>query len=229
VIQIGPSLAAARRARGLELRDAEQLTCLRAKYLAALEEERYYDLPGRAYARAFLRTYATALDLDADKLVAEFDEQLPALAEEPVALPPRKRRQFRVTWRLAPIAAVLAVAIALVWSALTGNQTPKVTAFTPPPHPPAAAATESHVRAAHKTITHALVVEATGGPCWVLARRNDENGAVLAQQTLQPGEKLRLTAPHVWLRLGAPWNVSVRRGAHTAHLGAVQQPLNLSI
>jgi cytoskeletal protein RodZ len=210
------------------LRDAEQLTCLRAKYLAALEEERYYDLPGRAYARAFLRTYATALDLDADRLVAEFDEQLPALAEEPIALPPRKRRPVRITWRLAPVAAAAAVAVALVWSALTGNQTPKVTAFKPPAPEPAAAATESHVRAAHKTITHALVIRATG-PCWVLARRNDTNGGVLAQRTLQPGETLRLTAPHVWLRLGAPWNVTVRRGAHTIHLGAAQQPLNLSI
>ena len=210
------------------MRDVEQLTCLRSSYLAALEEERYYDLPGRAYARAFLRTYANALDLDADKLVAEFDEQLPALVEEPVALPRRRRRHFRVTWRLAPVAAVLAIATALVWSALTGNETPKVTAFTPPAPPPAAAATESHVRAAHKTVTHALVIRATG-PCWVLARRNDENGAVLEQRTLQPGETLRLTAPHVWLRLGAPWNVSVRRGAHTAQLGAAQQPLNLSI
>ena len=214
------------------MRDAEQLTCLRSTYLAALEEERYYDLPGRAYARAFLRTYATVLDLDADTLVAEFDEQLPALAEEPVALPPRKRRQFRVSWRLVPIIAVLAIAIALVWSALTGNQTPKVKAFKQPAPQRGVATTESHVRAAHKTISHtpgALVIEATHGPCWVLARRNDQNGAVLAQQTLQPGETLRLTAPHVWLRLGAPWDVSVRRGAHTAHLGALQQPLNLSI
>jgi Helix-turn-helix domain len=227
VIQIGPSLAAARRARGLELRDAEQLTCLRSKYLAALEEERYYDLPGRTYARAFLRTYAAALDLDADKLVVEFDEQFPELAEEPIALPPRRRRPIRFTWRIAPIAAGIAIVVALVWSAWTGNQAPKATTFPAPPAP-----AESHVRAAHKTIAHragALVIQATGGPCWVLARRDDENGAVLAQQTLQPGQSLRLTAPHVWLRLGAPWNVSVRRGVHIAHLGTVQQPLNLSI
>ena len=226
MIQIGPSLAAARRARGLELRDVEQLTCLRSDYLAALEEERYYDLPGRTYARAFLRSYANALDLDADRLVAEFDEQLPRLVEEPIALPPRKRRSFRITWRLVPVAAAPAIAVALVWSALTGNETPKVTAFTPPAPQPAA--TESHVRAAHRTITHALVIRATG-PCWVLARRNDANGAVLAQETLQTGQTLRLTAPRVWLRLGAPWNVTVRRGARVAHLGALQQPLNLSI
>jgi hypothetical protein len=227
VIQIGPSLAAARRARGLELPDAEQLTCLRSKYLAALEDERYYDLPGRAYARAFLRTYAAALDLDADRLVAEFDEQFPELAEEPITLPQPKRRQARVTWRLAPVAAVLAIAAALVWSAWTGNSRPKVTALSPPP---AAAASESHVRAAHKTIAHragALVIRATAGPCWVLARRGGENGAVLAQETLQPGQTLRLSAPHVWLRLGAPWNATVHRGTRAAQLGTTQHPLNV--
>jgi cytoskeletal protein RodZ len=228
VIQIGPSLAAARRARGLELRDAEQLTCLRSKYLAALEDERYYDLPGRTYARAFLRTYANALGLDADKLVAEFDEQFPELAEEPIALPPPKQRRVRADWRLAPVAAVLAIAVALVWSAWRGNQTPKATSFSPPAV--AAAATESHVRAAHKTITQrpsALVIRATDGPCWVLARRDDASGALLAQQTLQPGQTLRLSAPHVWLRLGAPWNASVHRGTHAAQLGTTQLPLNI--
>jgi hypothetical protein len=226
VIQIGPSLAAARRARGLELRDAEQLTRLRAKYLAALEDERYYDLPGRTYARAFLRTYATALDLDAEKLVAEFDEQFPEIVEEPIALPPPKRRNVRVTWRMAPVAAALAIVVALVWSPWSGNQAPRATALTPP----APAATESHVRAAHKTIAHrpgALVIQATGGPCWVLARRGGETGAVLAQQTLQPGQTLRLSAPHVWLRLGAPWNATVHRGARTEQLGTAQRPLNI--
>jgi hypothetical protein len=226
VIQIGPSLAAARRARGLELRDAEQLTCLRSKYLAALEDERYYDLPGRTYARAFLRTYANALGLDADKLVAEFDEQFPELAEGPIVLPPPKLRRLRVDWRLAPVAAVLAIVTALVWSAWRGDQTPKATSFSPP----AAAAAASHVRAAHKTIIQrpsALVIRATGGPCWVLARRDDASGAVLAQQTLQPGQTLRLSAPHVWLRLGAPWNASVHRGTRAAQLGTTQLPLNI--
>ena len=210
------------------MRDAEQLTCLRSKYLAALEDERYYDLPGRTYARAFLRTYANALGLDADKLVAEFDEQFPELAEEPIALPPPKRRRVRLTWRLAPVAAVVAVGVALVWSAWTGNQTPKETSFSPPAA--SAAATETHVRAAHKTIVHrpsALVIQATGGPCWVLARRDDASGAVLAQQTLQPGQTLRLSAPHVWLRLGAPWNASVHRGTRAAPLGTEQRPVNV--
>ena len=74
---IGATLAAAREARGLGLSEAEELTCMRSRYLAALEREDYAKLPGRAYTRAFLRTYANALGLDADKVVAKFEEQEP--------------------------------------------------------------------------------------------------------------------------------------------------------
>ena len=73
MFDIGASLAAARESRGLSLVDAERLTCVRGKYLAALEQNDYDALPGRTYARAFLRTYASALGLDADKFVAAFE------------------------------------------------------------------------------------------------------------------------------------------------------------
>src|SRR4051812_37466688 len=94
MFEIGASLAEARRARGLAVHDAEQLTCMRAKYLTALEEERFDELPGRAYARAFLRTYATALGLQGDRFVAEFDEQRPEPEEEEPAPDFRPREPF---------------------------------------------------------------------------------------------------------------------------------------
>jgi hypothetical protein len=59
-----------------------------------------------------------------------------------------------------------------------------------------------------------LVVRAVGGPCWVQARRGGPSGAVLAERTLAAGESLHLSTQHVWLRLGAPWNVRVQRGTH---------------
>lgn len=65
VFEIGASLAAAR-ARGLGLADAERLTCIRTRHLAALESDSFDSIPGRAYARGFLRTYEGALGLDAD-------------------------------------------------------------------------------------------------------------------------------------------------------------------
>ena len=71
-----------------------------------------------------------------------------------------------------------------------------------------------------------LVVRAAG-PCWVQARRSGANGAVLAERTLETGETLRLSGTKVWLRLGAPWNVSVRRGSHVVPLPTTSQPIDV--
>jgi cytoskeleton protein RodZ len=138
MFEIGASLAAARRARGLGLRDAEQLTCMRAKYLTALEEDRFDELPGRTYARAFLRTYAAALGLQPDRFVAEFDAQQPEPEEEETVPEFRPRQPFRIPPSVPALAAV-AVAALLVWSAWSGDRTLNPT-VRPPAAPVAAAA-----------------------------------------------------------------------------------------
>ena len=51
MFEIGSSLRQARQHRGLELADAERDTRIRAKYLGALEEERFDVLPDFAAER----------------------------------------------------------------------------------------------------------------------------------------------------------------------------------
>lgn len=193
---------------------------MRARYLVALEHERYDQLPGRAYARAFLRTYASALGLHADRFVAEFDEQMPEL--EPVPAPVQVRRRPRE--RLSLSAAVVLAGAVLVGIAIWNQWGGRHQAAAPVQALAAAQAAQPpvrhHVQAARKTIvqpaaaSRPLVVRALSGPCWVLARRGGPTGPVLFERTLQPGETARFHASHVWLRLGAPANVDVRRGTH---------------
>ncbi len=98
MFEIGASLTAARESQGLVLADAERLTRLRERYLRALEEDRFDVLPGRTYARAFLRSYADCLSLDADRFVAEFDQRFPEPVDEtlvPVFGTRRSRRAGR--------------------------------------------------------------------------------------------------------------------------------------
>ena len=66
---IGAILVEERTRQGLELDALEERTKIRAKYLRALENEEWDVLPGAAYVRGFLRTYAGELGLDADELV----------------------------------------------------------------------------------------------------------------------------------------------------------------
>jgi cytoskeletal protein RodZ len=69
---LGSSLADARRSRGLELRDAERETMIRARYLAALEDEEFDLLPGDAWGLVLLRTYAAYLGLEPARYADEY-------------------------------------------------------------------------------------------------------------------------------------------------------------
>jgi cytoskeleton protein RodZ len=69
---IGQTLREARAGRGVELAEVERVTKIRVKYLRAMEEDRWEVLPGDAYARGFLSTYASYLGLDHRALVDEY-------------------------------------------------------------------------------------------------------------------------------------------------------------
>ncbi|HKH22975.1 MAG TPA: helix-turn-helix domain-containing protein [Solirubrobacterales bacterium] len=69
---VGQVLREARSSRGIELSDVERVTKIRVKFLRAMEEDDWDALPGPAYARGFLATYASFLDLDGDELVERY-------------------------------------------------------------------------------------------------------------------------------------------------------------
>lgn len=71
-------LRKAREAKGMELKEVEEITKIRCKYLQALEEEDYCVLPGGVYTVGFLRSYARFLDLDAESLVNTFRMEVTA-------------------------------------------------------------------------------------------------------------------------------------------------------
>jgi hypothetical protein len=230
-ISIGATLAAARAEQGLSLAEAEQLTCLRTRFLSALEHDEFERLPGHAYTRAFIRTYATALGLDADHLVEEFEEQDP---EPPEALaPPPPPGASRL--RFVRPAAVVVGGVLFLWilwtvkhSGAPGSRPSSAAAAAPPLHqaPPPAPVHHPRAVASVPVAPAVLVLDAARGRCWVLARRGGPTGAVLTERTLEQGDVLRLGSRGVWLRLGAPWNVRLRRGAHAIDLPPATGPID---
>lgn len=91
-MRIGEVLKRSRTRQGIEIREVEERTKIRTKYLRALEGEDWELLPSPAYAKAFLRTYAQLLGLDADAIVDSYRRQVeselpaghPLRAGEPV-------------------------------------------------------------------------------------------------------------------------------------------------
>lgn len=120
LLGIGERLRNAREAKGLSLRAVADLTRIRSVYLQALEDEQFSQLPGAVYARGFLRTYADALGLDADRLMdaypGAFEPPEPALigtagVEIPIRpAAPRSRLRIIATY----VAALLGLGLVAV-------------------------------------------------------------------------------------------------------------------
>jgi len=91
--ELGQLLKKARTQRGLTLDDLQETTKIRKRYLEAIEEGNYKVLPGNFYVRAFIRSYAEAVDLDPAEVLKLYR---PETAEPPVetkAEPVRRRRR----------------------------------------------------------------------------------------------------------------------------------------
>jgi cytoskeleton protein RodZ len=82
--QIGAILEKKRLERGLSLKEVEQATKIRTRYLEGLEREDPTSLPDPVYARGFLKTYANFLGLDGEQLSREFrDHRAPRRERQP--------------------------------------------------------------------------------------------------------------------------------------------------
>ncbi|MGH7041007.1 MAG: helix-turn-helix domain-containing protein, partial [Acetobacteraceae bacterium] len=120
--QVGADLALARERLGATLLEMSHLLRIRLPYLEALEQGRIGALPGRAYALAFLRTYATALGLDADEALRRFKAEAAEICNRteldfPAPLPERGLP----TGALLLLGIVLAVGAYAGWYRLSGE------------------------------------------------------------------------------------------------------------
>jgi hypothetical protein len=115
---IGRTLREARGRRKVELADVEAQTKIRARFLRAIENEEWDALPGDAYARSFIRTYASFLGLDGDRLAEEHRRSVGSIPERPLprAEPARRprRREPGAGPRIPTAVWTAAVAVALV-------------------------------------------------------------------------------------------------------------------
>ncbi len=69
---IGEFLRRVREQKGVSLEKIVKITKIRETYLRAIEENNKSTLPGEAYYRAFLRSYASCLGLDYEELKKQF-------------------------------------------------------------------------------------------------------------------------------------------------------------
>jgi cytoskeletal protein RodZ len=121
---VGETLQAARERKGVDLYRAERDTKIRLRYLAALEDSDWDELPAPVYTKGFLRNYAIYLGLEPDDILDRWREEMEqmrtatrvAVAPPPMPLAEPGGRRFTLSPAMI-VSAVVAVAVVLfvVW------------------------------------------------------------------------------------------------------------------
>ncbi len=70
VSTVGSYLREVRESKGIDLKEAADVTRIGRNYLAAIEDDEFDKLPSAAYVKGFLRAYAVYLGLSGDEVVA---------------------------------------------------------------------------------------------------------------------------------------------------------------
>jgi hypothetical protein len=191
---IGNTLREARNRRKVDLSEVEEATKIRIRFLRAIENEEWDVLPGEIYARAFIKTYATYLGLDGERLAEDFragtqgtgagERPAPPRVEPALSTgrPPGRSRVGGRILAVVVVAALIGVLIAIGLASGGGDSSGKKSG---------GGSGQGHSKAA-PTAKPApqgvgVIVEATG-EVWVCLLDADEepviDGAILA-----PGER----------------------------------------
>src|SRR6476469_1156943 len=218
MFEIGGSLREARLKRDLTPADVQKAIRIRDRYLQALEEERWELLPGDAYVKGFLRTYADYLGLDGNLYVEEYNSRF-AHPDEPQLVPERFARsgsRFGGVGFLRPL-VVVAVIVAIV-AGLAAWQLSSSAPTTTASHPTTTAKThkKKHVVAA---LPSSAVVVASRGNSWLWVRSGSAVGPTVYEGTLLQGKThpVSLKKGPVWIRIGDPPSIDVRLDGELVH------------
>jgi len=214
VFETGNSLREARERQGPDYPEIELATKIRAKYIRALEEEDFTSIPGDAYIRGFLRTYAEYLGLDGDVYVDEYAsrfitswrDELPPRPERRRIRPRERRLERRAVLLVLAGSVLVAVLVFAAWQ-IPGSST----------HVPGLGKKQHR----HSAPAGQLVLHGVGRGTYVEVRRNKRSGKVDLQGTVGAGEIDKLAGSRFYLLVRRPTGLRVTLGGRAVALPAV--------
>src|ERR671918_2252147 len=109
---LGEFLRRERELRHVSLDDVAERTKISRRYLEAIEEERYDRLPGEAFVRGFIRSYAQSVGLDPEDTLLIYNHS--RMAHDTVQPSTERPPQARGTWNERMLLWLLMVGVVFV-------------------------------------------------------------------------------------------------------------------
>lgn len=221
----GRKLSEARRQRGWTVDEVADRIRVRKEFLEALEEMNVKLLPGKAYALAFLRSYARELGIEEKAIVDQFQDECALTRDDggvkPAMRTPTSKPRQRPPWFAAALLVLLA-SVFVGWRALDSQLR---------------AEDEQHVVASADPATVGATPASTGeapsrvveiravADAWLEARGPD--GTVFLSRNLRAGDVYRPDPSLGWTlhaRDGGAFELYVN-GASAGLLGTLGMPV----
>ncbi|MBO4644477.1 MAG: helix-turn-helix domain-containing protein [Alphaproteobacteria bacterium] len=122
---VGALLRRTRLAKNQDLRDIASYLCIRYQFLEALEDGRYKELPGEAYANGFIRSYAAYLGLNSADIITRYKQEFYSQSEHEnnaYTIMPQETENIVPAPRVL-IASVILLLVAFgLWQASSGKK-----------------------------------------------------------------------------------------------------------
>jgi cytoskeletal protein RodZ len=236
---IGDTLRNAREAKGISLEQAEDDTKIRKLYLQSLETGDYDAIPGRVYARGFLRNYANYLGLNQEEILLEYKlmgmpvKDTVQKSDIKASIDKRRNsRSERKTYLVTALVAIFAIITLITYNFLNKNSTDivpdeseiQITQTTEP----SPIVTSKPLSTPTPNITPLptvlpnpsngvnITLNAKDQECWV---RVSVNGEVQFTGTIKPTESKTFSGENVKIRLGNAGAIDVISNGQ--NLGAI--------
>jgi cytoskeletal protein RodZ len=217
MFEIGSSLREARLRQGLDFPEIEAGTKIRGKYLRALEDEQFAQLPAQTYVKGFLRTYAEYLGLDGELYVDEFNSRYVVGEDEPpirarrTARPHvRKRVQSNVLLAALVGIALLTALVIAAWKSGSPPATHVAGTSTPP--------TNNQAKTPSATAPASITLRGLRSGSLVLIRKGGARGKVLFNEGLSAGQTKNFTTKKLWINAATPENLRITVNAKRVKL-----------
>lgn len=204
---LGEDLKRAREERGVTLRKISESTHIGMRFLQAIENDTYDELPGGIFNRSFVRSYARHVGLDEDQVVARYDQQFAEKGGEPQKTSVNyldgfeERSSSGRFWLPALIFMILCAGAYAAYQysvtssddvAVQATPTPEPTATAAPSITPAPSESPSPSPSQNAQVGELrLRIAATNGDCWTRIKIDDQPPQ---EKTLRSGDALDFVA-----------------------------------